>query len=130
MDIYIYFCLTILAFVGFLGFPLLLLKPWKRKQMINQLVDHGHLQILFSKRYAGGDITLRIKNLVDATAVDNVKLGNQDYFELKFESFRDSLNFKKAVLLAGICMETHITIIREGKEFFVIFLAPHQEISL
>lgn len=130
MDIYIYFCATLLAFIFFFFLPILLIRPWKRKKVFHKLVAPQELKRLTLLMNHNHNVKQKISDLFDATAVDVLKTGKQDYFELKFRSFRESLNFKKAILTAGICMENHITIIRDQQEFQVIFMTSRKKVRL
>jgi len=130
MEIYIYFYVMMAAFVFFICLPLLLIKPWGKKKLMHHFKDYQDLRNLFGSTHAKEYVLHKLSALFDATAMDILRLGEQNYFELKFKSFRDSLNFKKAILLSGICLETHITIIRDQQDFQVIFLAPQASVRL
>ena len=123
MDIHFYFYITIAAFFVFMGLPLFLMKPWQRKRMMHKLVDYQELMDIFSKTgLKENSYYQRIKSLYNAKSFDRQNIGKQNFFELKFRSFRDSLNFKKAALMAGLCVESQITIISDKQEFLVIFI--------
>jgi hypothetical protein len=130
MEIYIYFYVMIAAFVFFICLPLLLIRPWERKKLTHRFKDYQGLRNLFGSTHAKPYVMHKLSTLFDATAMDILRLGEQNYFELKFKTFRASLNFKKAVLLSGICLEIHITIISDQQDFQVIFLAPQASVRL
>lgn len=121
MDIHFYFWITIFAFLFFMCLPLFILSPFQakpQKQSSDLVSELKHLKFsLQSPEQA----FYQVSRLFGATAYDVCLLGRQCYYELKFHSVGDSLRFKSQAVLAGICPENQITIIREKSKYTVIF---------
>ncbi len=130
ISIYLYFFFSIATFAVFFFLPLIILKPWKRRDLLSTSISESELKQLFSSRATHDKHFLNIKRLSGATKVEIFTLRNQSFIELQFQSLRDSLNFKQSVLQAGLCLEPHITIIREKHYFMVIFFAPQPSVRL
>lgn len=117
-----------IGFVFFLFLPVAILKSKTKKVSFHNIFYQRDISFLINRLSAGENVKHRIQRLSGATSLSMLKTGNDNFFELKFKSFRDSLNFKKAVILSGKCPHSKITIIEDNHEYLVIFLASANKV--
>ena len=121
MDIHFYFWITIIVFLFFIWLPFFILSPSRTKGTGSSSDLVNELKKLKFNLQSPEQTFYQVRKLFGATAYDVCLLGRQCYYELKFHSVGDCLRFKSQAVMAGVCSEKHITIIREQSRYTVIF---------